>query len=191
MRTEDEHVMKYGFHAALEGPRRWFGVGPAMEVSRLLELSLELGYRSASGDETSGTAHVSGSASVTTILGRARFWLFRHHSLIFDGGLGVAAYNVSMDGSDAFGNALTYRRSGSPLLATAGIGYGYRSDGSFRIAVLVGGMVHSGKLASSTLTTSGAFTAADANSLQASSDSTLDELTDPGAYVEVSFGFLF
>ena len=90
-----------------------------------------------------------------------------------------------------FGDTLDYRRKGTPGLANIGVGYGYRSNSEFRIAVILGALVHTNKLSSGTVTSGGSFTELERENLRTQLDDTSNQLTQVHAYLEVSIGFLF
>ncbi len=92
---------------------------------------------------------------------------------------------------DANGNTMSYSREGNPLLAIAGVGYGYRSDSAFRLAILVGGVAHLDGLNRFDGDTSAAFDPAEADAVAAEMNDKSNALTDSAAYIEASFGFLF
>lgn len=186
---ETTRKTKYGFAAFAFGPNSLGGAAFAYQAPKLIESQIGLAYGQSSAEATSAGAHASGTLTAFTFRGNVRFWLFDHHSLIFDLGTGITSYNLSVTGSDNAGNSIDYSRKGSPLFVFGGLGYGYRSQGSFRIAALVGGVVYLQSLNDSSVTTTGAFSPADQASIKSSLDSTA--ITSPHAYVELSIGFLF
>ena len=104
------------------GPDSYLRIALASQPLCWLELSLGIGFQS----------HVSGESAVNAvpILLRGRFWFMEsEHSLLADVGLGLAPHFVSSkDGSDgdvAFAGSL-------------GLGYGYRSESPWRVALLLG-----------------------------------------------------
>lgn len=157
-----------GFHLNLLGPNSYGGVAIATEPCVWwLELSLGVGYREGSVEDTVGGQDVSGDFTVWTVPFRGRFWFSpQRSSFLLDAGVGAAMYKIT--GRDAAGN-VTADLGGSytRAIGSLGIGYGYRFDGPFRLALLVGGLVHAQTL------------------------DTFGELSDPRPYGEASFGFLF
>ncbi len=57
--------------------------------------------------------------------------------------------------------------------------------------MILGALVHTNKLSSGTVTSGGAFTAADRENLRTQLDDTSNKLTDVRAYLEASIGLLF
>ncbi len=124
-------------------------------------------------------------------MARARIWTAKRHAFLIDGGLGATSYKVSADGSDTLSNTLKYTRDGTVPLANLGVGYGFRTQAGFRLAVLIGPMFHLGSLKDSSVSTTGALTERDRNSIKTSLDTITSDLTKTRAYVEISLGWMF
>jgi outer membrane protein OmpA-like peptidoglycan-associated protein len=156
-----------GFHLNLLGPNSYGGVAIATEPCVWwLELSLGVGYREGSVEDTVDGQDVSGDFTAWTVPFRGRFWFSpERSSFLVDAGVGVAMYEIT--GRDAAGNQNDLGGSYRRPIGSLGIGYGYRSGGPFRLALLVGGLMHAQPL------------------------DTFGELSDPRPYGEASFGFLF
>lgn len=189
---DDLSRARYGFVVSGLGPSSLVGGGLAVQPLRLVEAQLWLGYNHARASSTSadGRASADATANLTTVLGRARFWPLRHHSVIADLGLGVTHYGLDADGSDVTGEWLRYELSGTPLVSTLGAGYGYRR-GWFRLALLVGAVVHFSDLPAGKVSTSSGFSEADRVDLAEDLDGVVDDLTAPRAYLELTLGALF
>lgn len=179
-----------GFHLNLGGPRTALGAAFAHQPTCWLELALGLGANRLTGTATSASTRADAEIDAAVVPARARFWLGRRHAFLIDAGVGVIAYDARAEVSDAVGG-MEYRRTGTPLLGFAGAGYGYRSSGSFRFALLLGGAVQQRALDASEISASGGYSLADALELRAALDDLTDDLVTPTAYLEASFGFLF
>ncbi len=129
-----------GFHIDGGGPHQYAGAALAWQPKCWLELSAGVGYKqgSVTGEVTNvdtGTRE-SGSFKALTFPLRARFWVLKRHSPIFDLGVGPTIMKVSVtSNAQADINPSPGYTSG---FVFAGVGYGYRSDGPFRLGVLGG-----------------------------------------------------
>jgi hypothetical protein len=160
-----------------------------------VELQLWGGYNEPSGTRDTSVAHASADITVATGLARARIWPLERHSVVVDTGLGVTHYAMSASGrstaSSNLSDAIDYKRSKTPMLGVLGAKYGYRTNSMFRMAVVLGVMLHATKMGEGTVTSSGSFTEADRYDLRVSLDDLGDELTKVRGYGEASVGFLF
>jgi len=158
-----------GFHLNLLGPNSYAGAAIATEPCVWwLELSLGLGYRQGSVDDTVNDNDASADFTAWTVPFRGRFWFSpTKQSFLVDLGLGVTKYAIDGSGQDAAGLPIDLDDDVTTLIAHGGIGYGYRGEGSFRLALLVGSLFHAQEI------------------------SPFSDLSDPKPYGEVSFGFLF
>ncbi len=179
-----------GLHANALGPLVYAGVELAYQPACFLELSLGVGLRYREESATEGGVSAEASGTVLTLPARARFWLMPRHSLIFDAGLGLARYGFEGD-ERAPDYTLHYERTGTLPLLFAGAGYGFRSNGSFRLALLLGAAVQVGELDRSYLRVTGSAPAASALATQRELDSIFDAALEPQPYLEASFGWLF
>jgi hypothetical protein len=179
----------------LAGPNSLLGGGIGYQPSRWVELMLWAGYDTATANGTTDVAYAEASITTATGMARARIWPMERHSVVVDTGFGITNYSMSANGRGTqpsnLSDSIDYRRKGSPGLANIGVGYGYRSNSEFRIAVILGALVHTNKLKSGTVTSSGTFTEFDRENLRTQLDDTSDKLTQVRAYLEVSIGFLF
>ena len=186
---------RVGIELSFLGPNSLVGGGVGYQPSRWIELMLWGGYNHATAAGTTSAAYAEASIGITTAMARARIWPMERHSVVVDTGFGITSYSMSASGhgtqASNFGDTLDYRRKGTPGLANIGVGYGYRSNSEFRIAVILGALVHTNKLNSGTVTSSGSFTELDRENLRTQLDDTSDKLTQVRAYFEVSIGFLF
>ena len=182
-----------GFHLNALGPNALVGAAFAVQPICPLELSLGVGYklRKIDADASVETTDVEADYSVLTFPLRARVWVMETHSLLFDLGIAYSKYRIDADAEDANGNTMSYSRAGNPFLAIAGVGYGYRSDSAFRLAILVGGVAHINGLNRFDGDTSAAFDPAEADAIAEEMNNESNALTNSAAYVEASFGFLF
>lgn len=180
-----------GFHLNALGPNSWAGAALAASpvCADWLEVSLGAGYGRGSA-EVNGQFDASADITSFTFPLRARIWLMRTHSLLAELGGVYAMYDISGEEGNN-GAPFSYERSGGVFGGLAGVGYGYRSDGPFRLAILVGGLLQFGSLDDSTANADPAIPAAQAAALQAEMDNTTDGLLDLEPYVEASFGFLW
>jgi hypothetical protein len=183
--------MRFGAFGTLLGPSSLVGGGLTLQPIKFLEVIAWVGYNSASSDARTSTSQASAKASLVPVLARGRIWIEDKHSLILDFGAGVNPTTLTASGSDTSGNSIDYKRSGTPVLTTVGIGYGYRSAGGFRLALLGGALIHLSKLGESTVSTTGAFSATDRANLQKDLDDISDKLTRVRAYLELDLGAVF
>jgi hypothetical protein len=116
------------------------------------------------------------------------------HSVVLDSGLGFTHYAISANGRGLLSlnsaDSIDYRRNGAPLIGNLGVGYGFRSDSVFRLAIILGALIPITKLGDGTVTSTGSFTEVD----RANMRSELDSITNTSrvhAYLEAAFGFLF
>ena len=104
------------------GPDSYVRIALAIQPVCWLELSLGVGFQS----------HVSEDSAVNAvpILVRGRFWFMEsEHSLLADVGLGPSPYFISSrDEAD----------SGVAFAGSLGLGYGYRGESPWRVALLLG-----------------------------------------------------
>jgi len=186
---------RVGIELSFLGPNSLVGGGLGYQPSRWVELMLWAGYDHATVAGTTDVAYAEASIGVLTGLARARIWPLERHSVVVDTGFGITSYSMSASGhgilSSNGADTLDYRRSGTPGLANIGVGYGYRSNSEFRIAVILGALVHTNQLKSGTVTSGGSFTSTDRDNLRTQLDDTSNQLTQVRAYLEVSVGFLF
>jgi len=158
-----------GIHLNLLGPNSYAGAAIAVEPCVWwVELSLGAGYRQGSVDKRIEGRDASGDYTVWTVPLRGRFWFSpKYSSFLVDIGAGVAQYDIDATSRDAAGIQIDEGGSYRRPLGMVGVGYGYRWDGPFRLALLVGGV------------------------LQPQEIETFTELTDPRPYVEASLGYYF
>jgi hypothetical protein len=177
------------------GPNALIGGGVAFQPIRWIELLLWGGYNRAEASGTAITSTAEAKISVLTGLARARVWLLERHSIVLDTGIGVTNYSMSASGygtsSFNLGDSIQYKRSGTPVMGNIGAGYGFRSNGMFRVSVIMGVILQASKMNTGTVTSSSSFTAADREDLRVQLDTIGDDLTKPRPYLEGSFGFLF
>lgn len=126
-----------------------------------------------------------------TPFARARGWLGENNSLIGEIGVGACRLSVAAEGHDQSKNSLTDTRSALLPLMFAGGGYGYRGDGGFRLAILIGYMQIKNAADPSVVTTTGVFSQADRDSTRKSLDKVTDVLAQSRAYVELDLGWSF
>jgi hypothetical protein len=186
---------RVGIALTLLGPNSLIGGGLAYQPMRWVELQLWGGYNGASATGSTGVAYAEASISVITALARARIWPLQRHSVIIDTGLGMSHYSMSANGHGTYssnaGDTIDYRLSGTPLVGNLGVGYGFRSNSVFRVAVIAGAIVHITKLGHGTVTTTGSFTESDRADMRADLDDAIAPLMRPRAYLDASFGLLF
>ncbi len=183
----------FGPHLNIIGPNSWVGLaGATQPCIDWLELSLGVGLGLGSADVDENGLEADGSYWSLTVPLRARFWPFEVHSPIADLGIGITHYRISADAEDAAGNTFEYTRNTTPFIGHAGLGYGYRPngpDGGFRLAVIVGLLVHLNGLGDSEVDAQAGF--AQAAALQAALDEETNELKKLEPYAELSLGWLF
>jgi outer membrane protein OmpA-like peptidoglycan-associated protein len=187
----------FGFHVNGLGPNSWVTVAGAMQPGVCwLEPSLGVGLGFGDIDAKNppaGTEIDSSYWSLSVPL-RARIWFMNTHSLLGDVGVGFTHYRPSADLTDTGGVNGTWTRTSTPLIANAGLGYGFRPNGAQsgpRLGIVVGGLFHLTKLSNSELDQGAGFNAADAAALKTSLDQGSDELPKIEPYGEISFGMLY
>lgn len=158
-----------GLHVNLLGPNSYAGLALATEPCVWwLELSLGVGYGEGSVEDAIAGQDASGDYTAWTIPLRGRFWFSpEYSSLLLDVGVGLALYDINATSTDAANNQIDVGGSYRRPIGTLGVGYGYRSDGVFRLALLVGGLFHAQPI------------------------DTFTDLSDPRPYGEASLGFYF
>jgi hypothetical protein len=169
------------------------GGGLAVQPIPWLELLAWGGYNSASATGDVGTAHAEAKVRLITTLARARAWPMEKHSVVIDAGFGITNYSMSATGDDSASpnSALSYSRKGTPMVGNLGVGYGYRSNSMFRVAAIMGVLLHAQKLGAGTVTSDTTFTQQDRDDLRADVDAAGNKLTDPRVYLEGTVGLLF
>lgn len=179
-----------GFHVNLLGPTGYEYVsgGFAIDATRSLELMVEAGYGEATSSAGGVGVTVTGKRKTTMIAPRARMRFGERHAFVLDGTLGFVRHSVSMDASD-FTGTFAYTKSGAVPFAAAGAGYGFRSDGAFRLAVMLGVSSALGSLP--TGEAAGTMSPADVEALRVVCEDGFAPLNKAHAYAEVSFGWLF
>ncbi len=181
---------RIGFHANALGPLGVVGADFAYQPACWVELAAGLSYDHANADASTTFGRASAGVHIIAVPLRARFWLLRRHSPILDLGLGLVRYDASGSESSLDGQ-LDYKRTGSVPFAFAGAGYGFRSDGAFRFAVLVGAVAQPGSLDPSDVTTSVGYSVIDRAALRGAMDDSTDSLLKPRPWLEASFGWLY
>jgi outer membrane protein OmpA-like peptidoglycan-associated protein len=156
-----------GLHLNALGPNSWISAEGAWQPLCWLELSGGLGYKQGDVDASVPEGTASGSYKVLTVPARGRIWFFRHFSPVVDLGLGISRYTIEASSRAPNGQVVDYSFAPWRFIAFGGVGLGYRTDGPFRIAGLVGGMAHTKNLRP------------------------FYSLSDAKLYGEVSLGFLF
>ena len=175
------------------GPNSWVNLNGAVQPCLdWLELSLGVGLGFGDADAESSGPDADGSYWSLTVPLRARVYPFRVHSPILDLGIGITHYRISADADDGAGNSYEYTRNSTPLIALAGIGYGFRPNGpepGFRLGILIGALFHLTDLSDPEVDAQAGFptTAELTNNLN---DET-DGLTDIEPYAEISVGWMF
>jgi hypothetical protein len=149
----------WGFHLNAGRPNHFVGAALAWQPLCWLELSGGFGFWPAKSVQGNGER---GSYSALSVPLRARFWSGRAHSLIVDLGGGFIQIDVDVETEPVSDNSPTYQRP----FGFAGVGYGYRSDDSFRLALL-GGVMAMGAI------------------------SRFEAISEPTIYPELSLGFLW
>ncbi len=178
---------KVGVEAFVLGPNSYGGIAGAIEPACWLELNLGLGLRTRKLDAVAPNGDTgAATAFVATVPLRARAWFLRNHSPIVEAGLGLAVYRIGEEGTTP--GPFRYFRTDVPVVGVFGAGYGYRSEGPFRLALLVGGVVHPTDLDPSTVY---GGTAASNQDLQVLLDNLSSQQTELKPYGEVSVGLFF
>ncbi|HNZ25588.1 MAG TPA: OmpA family protein [Polyangiaceae bacterium] len=150
----------WGIHINAGRPNHFVGAALAWQPLCWLEVTGGVGFWPKKSVEGDGE---SGKYSAWSIPIRARFWPGRHHSFIADVGGGYIQVNVDVrEPIRNESDSTSYGRNFGFL----GIGYGYRSNGAFRLALL-GGVMAMGKI--------GRF----------------ESISEPTVYPELSVGFLW
>jgi outer membrane protein OmpA-like peptidoglycan-associated protein len=182
--AEPECPLLLGVAASALGPNAILGAAFAFQPPGVcwFEGQLGLGYNYG----TVATARVTAEEHGVPILARGRFWFFDRHSLVLDAGVGTTVYDVEANGGD-------YSRVGALFLGSIGAGYGFRSDGPFRLAILAGAIVQAGSLPQGYR--AGTIDRAERDQLDYLGDDTIGTgfmLWSPIApYVEATASFLF
>lgn len=189
--NQQENRLKLGPYVTLIGPNSAYGLGFAVQPISALEASLWYGHNRASGSAVGLLSTASASITVNTFLARARVWTSARHAFLIDGGIGATSYKVSADGKDILANTISYTRDGTMPLANLGVGYGFRTQAGFRLAILIGPMFHLGSLKGSSVSTTGAFTESDRNTLKTNLDTITNDLAKPRGYLDFSLGWMF
>lgn len=181
-----------GFHLNAIGPAALVGADLAYQPRCWIELAIGLGFDHGEAEATGadGLSRATAGINVLSVPARARLWPLRRHSPIFDVGFGVARYDARGNATSAEGQ-LEYQRTGTVPFAFAGAGYGFRSSGAFRLALLIGGIVQGGALDPSDVTATAGYDPADVALLRRDVDRSLDGLLDPRPWFEASFGWLY
>jgi outer membrane protein OmpA-like peptidoglycan-associated protein len=183
----------WGGHVNALGPNSWAMLAGATQPGVCwLELSLGAGLGLGSRDASFQGVDADGRYWSLTVPLRGRIWFMDRHSLLGDVGIGFTHYGITADADDNAGESLDYRRSTTPLIGHLGVGYGYRPNGpqaGFRLAVIVGALVHLTSLGDSSV--NAGFAAPLGPGLQGALDSETNKLDDLEPYGEVSFGWLF
>jgi outer membrane protein OmpA-like peptidoglycan-associated protein len=193
--AREECPWLWGGHLNPLGPNSWITVAGATQPGVCwLELSLGVGFGTGGIEGDGPTVDVDETYWSLTVPFRARFWFMDRHSLIGDLGIGITHYGIEVDAENAGGFTFDYSRDSTPFIAHAGLGYGYRPNGSqpgFRLAIVLGGLVHLSGLADSDVTAAPGFGAAETAALTQSLDDDTDNIDDLEPYGEISFGLLF
>lgn len=174
--------------------------GGGFSLSRLVEVQagLAFGKGSEQGSQTTTSTTVQASLAVDGKLPfvRARGWLGRRHAALFELGGGLGQYEVTRLGSgkNTSGTStasITYNWRASSPMALFGGGYGFRTDIGFRVTVVLGWLQFLSASSSSTLVTTGAFTAADRAEMKADLDNDSSSLHKSRPYMEGSISWYF
>lgn len=181
---------RIGFHVNALGTVGWLGGDFAYQPACWLELAAGLTYRHATADANDGLTQVSAGIHVIGVPARARLWMLRRHSPIIDLGLGLVRYESSVSGDDVQGR-LDYKRTGTVPMVFAGAGYGYRSEGAFRLALLLGVAAQPGSLDPSDVSTSPGYDPGQRDRIQRELDGVFDTALEPRPWFEASFGWLY
>jgi outer membrane protein OmpA-like peptidoglycan-associated protein len=191
--TKSACPLLWGGHGNALGPNSWVTLAGAVQPRVCwLELSLGLGFGGNNADAKNNTASADGSYLSLTVPFRGRFWFMDTHSLIGDAGLGFTHYRISADLNDGAGRTGEYTRNTTAMIAHAGLGYGFRPNGSeagWRLALTLGGLLHPTKLGSSSISAPATFTGGPG--IKTAMDNETNELDDIEPYAEASFGWLF
>jgi hypothetical protein len=184
---------RYGLALTLLGPNSLVGGGFAAQPIRWLELLAWGGYNTASATGALDTARAEAKIRLITALARARAWPMEKHSVVIDAGFGITNYSMSASGHDSAytSSSLSYSRKGTPPVGNLGVGYGYRSNSMFRVAAIIGVLLHAKKLGAGTLTCDSTYHPTDCELLRADVDAAGNKLTDPRVYLEGTVGLLF
>lgn len=184
---------RFGGMVNIFSPNSLFGVGVTGQLHRMLEVMVDVGYLQNEASEQSAAAQAVATIRVITPMARARLWPMNRHNFIVDLGAGFSYMKLTADGEDRDRiETLHYERSGTPGIVAAGIGYGYRAPGPFRVAAVLGRQLMFGKLKDSTLTTSNAFSTSDRDELRTKLDAASNDLSELNVtYIQVSLGVLF
>ncbi len=156
-----------GLHLNALGPNSYINAEFAWQPRCWLELSGGLGYKQGDLKADVSQGQASGSYKAMTLPVRGRLWFMRHLSPIVDVGLGLTRYTIEASTRAANGQVVDYSFEPFRFIGFGGVGLGYRTNGPFRIAGVVGGMIH-------TKNTRPFYT-----------------LSDAKPWGEISFGFLF
>jgi hypothetical protein len=183
--------VRFGFLGTLLGPSSLIGGGLSLQPIKLIEVIAWVGYNKATAESNTSSSQASAKITLIPVLARGRFWFHERHSLLLDLGAGINPTSLSASGSDSTGNSIDYKRSGTPVLTTVGLGYGFRTEGGFRLALLGGALIHVNKLGDSTVSTTGAFSTSDRAAIKADLDDVSNNLTKVRAYIELDLGAVF
>ncbi len=171
------------------GPSSLFGVSLSTQPLCWLELGLWVGYDQGEIEAQSANSDIQADYTNFNIMLRGRLWLLERHSPIADLGLGVAIYDFEGTARNDAGERLTYTRDGTPLIASLGIGYGFRAD-RLRLGLLAGIVVHPTKLGDSSYEADpGVLAEADALSDRLHREG--NEFTDLKPYGELFVSWMF
>ena len=184
----DRH--RIGFHVNALGPTGYDLVsgGFAIEMMPALEMMLDIGGGTANSTEGDATVAVKGSRKTTMGAVRARLWLGGRHAFVIDSALGAVHHSVSMSATEPNGD-FAYTKEGTVPFAAAGIGYGFRSDGAFRLAAILGVSSTISSIRSGDAT--GSLPAAEVANLRAICEDGFAPLSKAHPYGELSLGWLF
>jgi outer membrane protein OmpA-like peptidoglycan-associated protein len=189
---EDKCHWLVGPRLGVLGPNSWVNGNVAVQPCLdWLELSLGIGLGLGDAEGESTAADADGSYWSLTVPLRARFWPFRVHSPIADLGIGITHYRISAD-AEAAGSNYDYTRNSTPIIAHAGLGYGFRPNGpepGLRLAIMIGALFHLTDLSDPEVDSDAGF--ASAAELTNSLNDDTDELTDIEPYAELSVGWMF
>ena len=120
-----------------------------------------------------------------------RYYPFRRHSPIVEAGAGVTSLSLTASGTNSLGDAITYDRTGLPVLLFGGVGYGFRTDSGFRLSTSIGWLGYVSGLNESTVATKGQFDDADRASMKTSLDKTSNDLLKSRLYLQFCVAWVF
>ncbi len=178
-----------GAEVSLGGQRSLYNVEGSYQLLRYLQVGASYGYNGADSSNTTGGVDASATAKLNNFMLVARAMPFQKHNPIVEVGLGLSMVSLGAEGSNSQ-QSLTYDFSGNAVMASAGAGYGYRSDFGLIVSVIYGHTFTLSESWESSVTTSGPFIQSD-DEMKTELDEESTGLLESRAYLRLALGMVF